>query len=187
MPKKSTFFSDRHRAVIYADFKANFGELSFDITREFYKKVRSSLRSRATADSMPTDDRDIPRAYAVPGFAANDTTPRVIHHHHHDSGIPSWLFWWMLCRSNNAPAPQQRREEQRDSNFGAWMGAVIIAGIVALPAIAGIYYLLSELVNNLERLYYNEGYLQAGLGLANIAGSLAIGTLLTNTLLASCH
>ena len=174
---KNKDLPDSYRKYVYSEYKQG-SELDSSIAR-FYQNVQQNT----FPSSSTSFTHDLP--HAIPVHAVPDTTPQVIHHHHRDSGIPSWLFWWMLfSRNNNQPA-SQRHEEQRDSNFGAWMGAVILAGIVTLPAIAGIYYLLSEVVNNFERIYYNEGYLQAGLGLANIAGSLAIGTVLTNAYLAS--
>lgn len=208
---KSKLITDRKRAEIYAAFRknpntANYNtqerntdnNISFDSknTFNFYKKARNTNAFPESGHyyGQSMDDRDLPHATAtasgtsIPAFAVPDTSPQVIHHHHHDSGIPMWMWCWMLSGRNNgyAPAQQpQRQEERRESNFGSWMGAVIIAGVVTLPAIAGAFYLLSETVHNFERLYYNEGNLQAGLGFANIVVSLGIGTLLTNALLST--
>lgn len=168
-------------------------------TTEFYRNAaKSSFSQRSSSHTSRTPHAtpvhaDIPHAYA---YAASSSTENIHIHHHRDNGIPSWLMWLLLCRGNGGnnyyygnATPQQRQEndrnQHRENNFAAWMGAIVIAGIVTLPAIAGAFYLLSELVNNLERLYYNEGYLMAGLGLANIAASLGIGTVLTNTILAT--
>ena len=63
--------------------------------------------------------------------------------------------------------------------------AVVIAGAVVAPAAIGAFYLLSELGQNLERLYYNEGYIQAGLGMANITLSLCLSAVLTNAVLST--
>lgn len=192
--------SDLNRVVDIHNSNVRFAQASK--TLRFYQSAKQGPVHMSTDNSSstghyeePMNDHDLPHATrasygtSVPAYAVPDTTPHVIHHHHHDSGIPWWMVCWMLSGRNNGYAPAQpqpqRQEERRDSNFGAWMGTIIIAAIVTGPAIAGAFYLCSELVHNIERLYYNEGNLQAGLGFANIVTSLGIGTLLTNAVLST--
>ncbi|HVT62582.1 MAG TPA: hypothetical protein VHD33_03750, partial [Legionellaceae bacterium] len=52
------------------------------------------------------------------------------------------------------------------------------------PALIASVHLMGEVVNNLQRLYYNEGYLQAGLGFASIVSSLGLSIYLIDGLLA---
>lgn len=205
MPK-STQYTDKQRAQIYARFVTAienndiFTENS--PTANFYKPLSNVLtpptRPPATAPSYKQPNQNpffVPQAQptnAQAPFAEAYVynTPRVIHHHHHENaGIPWWAWWSMTQRNNpqviyvnNSP---QQREKKQEANFAAWMFALILVAVVTAPAVLGSAYLLSELWNNFERLYYNEGYWQAGLGLANIVASLSVSTLLINAVLAS--
>ena len=80
---------------------------------------------------------------------------------------------------------EENGSNRQNSNFAAYAGVLIIACVVTAPAVIGAFYLMSELWNNLERLYYNEGYLQAGLGMANIVMSLSLSAVLTNAVLST--
>lgn len=201
--------SDRQRAEIFDDFTKMHRNRStghnqdneINATKDFFQNAANTpisaeySRSFASVFSAPSasptpsapplyPDNGLPHAYAT---AVDETT--VIHHHHHNSGgsgVPWWLVYLMM--SNNNARQQQantRDNTRRESNFGAWMGALIIAAVVTGPALAGTVYLMSELWNNLERFYYNEGYIQAGLGLANIIFSLTLATVFAQVFLAS--
>ena len=199
--------TDRKRAEIYADhtkgiqniIHSNSQSEEISATKRFFARATTAgrmpdqsspffeafARGAASAFAAPSthSDADLPQAFAT------TAEPTVIHHYHHNSGgsgVPWWLVYLMMSR-NNAPQQQTntRDNQPRESNFGSWMGALIIAAVVAGPALAGTVYLLSELWNNLERLYYNEGYIQAGLGLANIILSMTLATVFTQVALSS--
>ena len=116
-------------------------------------------------------------------------TIRVVHHHHNRSNDNFWLWMYLLNHSNSAPAaPAQRSDSTSNksnskSDFAAMMYVLIIALAVAGPALFAAYYLLSEVWHNIERLYYNEGYLQATLGFMSVIASLTLSTALTNAAL----
>jgi hypothetical protein len=200
MPR-STAITDRERAETYESFTQNssatYAEAEKNKAHKFFVDI---ISQRPTAYGSTTSASDgysyfasgeptpfVPEAYATTANAP----PQVIHHHHH-SGLP----WWTLCflgrnggTTNNYYGASQRGERREENsppaNFAAWAGILVIAGIVIAPALAGSFYLLSELGQNLERLYYNEGYIQAGLGMANIALSLSLSAILTNAVLST--
>ena len=207
--RAAPIITDRQRAEIYAeqiktqrDFRSlgtpnNAQQDEISRTLRFFENARTPgpmpaensyfftafASTAAHAASSMHSDEGLPQAYAT------TAEPTVIHHYHHNSGgsgVPWWLVYLMMSR-NNAPQQQTNTRDNppRESNFGSWMGALIIAAVVAGPALAGTVYLISELWNNLERLYYNEGYIQAGLGLANIILSLTLATVFAQVSLSS--
>lgn len=199
-----TAITDKQRAEVYKKFINNPSVEFTDTEKMKVKAFFTNTMNRSdpmhtdhsstdnayeysyTADGIPVSS--IPHAYARP--VAEDQ-PQVIHHHHH-SGIP----WWLLLLNNNnnrtnnvnQTAPDVTNSGSKKDNhpdFGAWVMMLVIAGITIGPAIAGAFYLASEVGQNLERLYYNEGYIQAGLGMANIAFSLCLSAVLTNAVLST--
>lgn len=205
--RAAPIITDRQRADIYAEhskgiqISSTFDDIQLSeisTTRHFFEHATTpgpmpaegssffanfaSAASAAYASSSRHSDEDLPRAYAT------TAEPTIIHHYHNSggSGVPWWLVYFMMSR-NNAPQQQTNTRDNppRESNFGSWMGALILAAVVAGPAMAGTVYLLSELWNNLERFYYNEGYIQAGLGLANIILSMTLATVFTQVALSS--
>ena len=200
---RSKVITDRQRAKVYEDFggenlapyastKAIQDEISK--TKDFF--TTALYPSHSTSMFHGTNEGQIPLAYASHSLAsplyATAAAPTVIHHHH-NSGIPWWLFCLMNRNggtTNNyyGTAPTRGEENgsnRQNSNFAAYAGVLIIACVVTAPAVIGAFYLMSELWNNLERLYYNEGYLQAGLGMANIVMSLSLSAVLTNAVLST--
>ena len=202
MPR-SNVITDRQRADIYENFISQRDRTS-SLNREENEEIQKTKTFFTTALNTPTES---PRHYEAEGYAipvghafstppifatAAAPAPTVIHHHH-NSGIP----WWAFCLMNRnggtinnyyGTAPTRGEENgsnRQNSNFAAYAGVLIIACVVTAPAVIGAFYLMSELWNNLERLYYNEGYLQAGLGMANIVMSLSLSTVLTNAVLSS--
>lgn len=200
MPR-SNVITDSQRADIYENFIFQ-GDSTSSTEREKNDEIRKTNEFFTTAlNRAPrsqfhddTEEYQTPHAYpssTSPIFAtAAEPAPTVIHHHH-NSGIPWWAFCLMNrnggTTNNYYGTASDRREENgsnsRNSNFAAYAGVLIIAGVVIAPAVMGAFYLMSELWNNLERLYYNEGYLQAGLGMANIVMSLSLSAVLTNAVL----
>lgn len=207
MPR-STTITDRERAEIYEDFTINPSatytvaadnyETSAEKNKayDFFKNIASS-HAGAYSSSTSTFSRHASypdataHAYIPEAYATAAAPPQVIHHHH-NSGLP----WWTLCflgrnggTTNNYFGASQREERREGNsapaNFPAWVRILVIAGVVIVPALAGSFYLLSELGQNLERLYYNEGYIQAGLGMANIALSISLSAPLVNAVLST--
>ena len=200
---RSKVITDRQRAKVYEDFRgenlahyASPEAIQDEIlkTKNFF--TAALYPSHSTSMFHGTNEDQIPLAYAFHSHAsplyATAAAPTVIHHHH-NSGIPWWLFCLMNRNggtTNNyyGTAPTRGEENgsnRQNSNFAAYAGMFIIAAVVIALALGGTFYLMSELWNNLERLYYNEGYLQAGLGMANIVMSLSLSTVLTNAVLSS--
>lgn len=193
--RANSALTDNERRIVYADYVFGSKRAVFASEKEseaqeamdFFAKARDNATPPPTpiwtdwsSDGLPHASSAPAAAYAYP---VHEDSPRVVHHHH-NSGVPWWAFF--LMNRDHSPAPMSsRNEERRESNFAAWAGILIIAGVAIAPAVIGAFYLLSELWNNLERLYYNEGYLQAGLGLVNIVASLSIGAILTNAVLSS--
>lgn len=195
--RANSALTDNERRIIYANYVSGRAETNFPHRRksetqkvnDFFARARDNTTPPPTPISTGWSSDGLPHASAAPAAAAayafpvHEDSPRVVHHHH-NSGVPWWAFF--LMNRDHSPAPtSSRNEERRESNFSAWAGILIIAGVAIAPAVIGAFYLLSELWNNLERLYYNEGYLQAGLGLVNIVASLSISAILTNAVLSS--
>lgn len=203
--KRSTEITDRERAEIYKSFIQNstvrYTGTEAQKAYEFFEDVSSQqstfYRSAAWThnDSLNFPSASAPPAetYSIPEALPTTNTQTYVIHHHQKSSFPWWTLWLLgrngSTTNNNyygGSHPQERRQENSPpANFAAWAGILVIAGIVIAPALAGSFYLLSELGQNLERLYYNEGYIQAGLGMANIALSLSLSAILTNAVLSS--
>jgi hypothetical protein len=205
--RASSTITDRERGELYSKFRnglrnSTIGgmhltakEAEENRTLDFFDNAitasyGSASYARASHQFSSQDsDTNLPQAhaYAVPASSPSSGTGQGIHyhHHHHNSGIPWWVFlFWPSSNNNSSPQRQNSRsDEPRESNFAAYAGILIAAGVVVAPAAIGAFYLLSELWNNLERLYYNEGYLQAGMGLANIVASLSLSAVITNAVL----
>ncbi len=187
MPR-STAISDKMRSDLYKKIIANPAEVKAEQARAEQTHPDLGKAAQFFSDVMsigatPAHECEWP-GRAIPVY--NTSKPEVVHHHHHhNSGVPWWLFFLMNRNANHVPAVQSREEQHRNSNFTAYAGYLIIVGVAVLPALGGTFYLLSELCNNFERLYYNEGYLQAGLGIVNIILSLSLSAVLTNAVLSS--
>lgn len=83
-----------------------------------------------------------------------------------------------ISTSNHHNHPS--RHEENKSNQGdphAYMLVLMIGAVVLGCALVSVYYLLSQTVNSLERIYYNEGYLQALTTLMVVAVAPVVATM----------
>jgi hypothetical protein len=176
--------TDAKRAEIYSNFTGNHTSTTVIVddlkVYEFFGQAQdnNSLNNNIpfnTASFFDSDQQTFTQG------------PQVVHNHYHSgSGVPWWWFWFMNSGStNHVYVHNQHEDEKKDSNFFAYIVVLLIAAAVALPAVIGGIYLLSELWHNLERLYYNEGYLHAALGFTNIVMSIGLSAMLSNMFLAS--
>ncbi len=212
-----TTFTDKARGRFYAYIANNPLNLTLqqgDPMREKMQDYLRSIQSQArTTSAMPagtTSSGDVPIAepvyasFSAPQQRDEPNLPQVVHHHHSSDNF--WFWMWLTSRNSSQPqniyinSDQSTNHTSRNGSsnsnesppsFKDWAMILLLVGVAVLPAIGASAYLLGEVVNNFQRLYYNEGYLQAGLGFANLALSMALGIqivdyLLANTITAMC-
>ena len=132
--------------------------------------------------------------------------------HYHSAGMPWWWFWLNMSgprqtihynTTNNyinsqptveshpiaggSSANNDRRQEEdkKSANFRDYVLILIAAGVTLAFACGSVLYLASELWNNGERFYYNEGYVDGLIGMGNIVLSLSLAITLTDAVLSS--
>lgn len=214
-----TKFTDKERGKFYAQIANNPSVLTIQHYDQKRQKMQAFLQSSTqseftTTGAVPagaTSSGGVPIAEPVyssffaPQQRDEPNLPRVVHHHHSSDNF--WFWMWLTSRNNTQPQNIYINSDQSTNNtsrsgssnnsndsqpsFKNYAMILLLLGVAALPAIGASVYLLGEVVNNFQRLYYNEGYLQAGLGFANLALSMALGIqivdyLLANTITAMC-
>ena len=107
-------------------------------------------------------------------------------HRHHGGGFGGWSD---CCRGNSHHHSHSDSKKEKNGEGMAALIALLVLAALALIALVlaavAMYYLLTETCNGLERMWHNEGWLQAGFSFLGMAAGGAASAMLTQLLLAA--
>lgn len=107
------------------------------------------------------------------------------HHYHCYCASNDFLFNWFLYRSIMRPqvivvgnssgrdhGHSNKDEKKNNGDLIAFLFFAALAALLVVLALAALYYMIGQALNSLDRIRYNEGWLQ---GMTTMAGTLAAG------------
>jgi hypothetical protein len=89
------------------------------------------------------------------------------------------------CFNNNSNHHSHDNNDDKQGASILALALLVLVIIAAISACIAIYYLVCELVNNIERLWYNEGWLKASITLMSMTVTAALTSILAAAIIAS--
>ncbi|WP_237759011.1 hypothetical protein [Legionella birminghamensis] len=109
----------------------------------------------------------------------------------HSDFLFTWLMWDMMLHSHGHHAHydgccgHHDHDGENNGEALAMLLLILLAAVAAVLTFIALYYILQKICSNLERMYFNEGWLQAAVSLASMIAGAAAGALVGTFLLST--
>ncbi|RAP35469.1 hypothetical protein B1207_12285 [Legionella quinlivanii] len=108
----------------------------------------------------------------------------------HNDFLFTWLMWDAMLNHHNHHGGVDGccgHNHDHENNGEAWamLLLILLAVIAAVLTFIALYYLLQKICSNVERLLFNEGWLQATISLASMLAGAAVGAIVGTFLLST--
>lgn len=133
--------------------------------RRAYRAFDIVFQSLPIYKQLPTDKR-----LALVNDSSNLILPMDLEFKRNNSSAFDWLLLNTLLYPSHHSLIKKHNKAYDSFLFISMLALIIVTGSATPLAFIALYYLMSEIANNIERLWHNEGVLKPSL---QLAGSLA--------------